>query len=105
MLCLPYHNPIRHLIIDQMHCLFLGIAHWIVKRLWIDGGKISKANLKLMEKRAKAIKVPVDLGRVPCKIAAREGFSNQSVQTYSNWFRNLWISKYASIFKEFIHPG
>ena len=44
-----------------MHCLFLGIAHWIVKRLWIDGRKISKTDLKINEKRAKAIKVPVDL--------------------------------------------
>ena len=27
MLRLPYFNPIRHLVIDLMHCLFLGIAH------------------------------------------------------------------------------
>jgi hypothetical protein len=26
MLRLPYFNPIRHLIVDPMHCLFLGIA-------------------------------------------------------------------------------
>jgi hypothetical protein len=36
MLRLPYFNPIRHLIVDPMHCLFLGIAHWIIKRLWIE---------------------------------------------------------------------
>jgi hypothetical protein len=56
MLCLPYHNPIRHLIIDQMHCLFLGIAHWIVKRLWIDGGKIGKTTSKLMKNEQKQSK-------------------------------------------------
>jgi hypothetical protein len=27
MLRLPYFNPIRHLVIDPMHCLFLKIAH------------------------------------------------------------------------------
>jgi len=41
MLRLPYFNPIRHLIVDPMHCLFLGIARWIIKRLWIDGVKIT----------------------------------------------------------------
>src|SRR6266513_2202784 len=63
MLRLPYFNPIRHLIVDPMHCLFLGIARWIIKRLWIDGGKITKTDLELMEKRAKEIKLPADMGR------------------------------------------
>ena len=75
MLRLPYFNPIRHLVIDLMHCLFLGIAHWIIKRLWIEEDKITKFDLELMEKRAKKIKVPSDLGRIPYKIATGEGFS------------------------------
>ena len=49
MLQLPYHNPIRHLVVNSMHCLFLRISHWIVKRLWIDGNKITKSDLELME--------------------------------------------------------
>jgi hypothetical protein len=76
MLRLLYFNPIRHLVIDLMHCLFLGIAYWIVKRLWIDNGKITKSDLDLMEKRAKTIKVPANLGQIPYKIATREGFSD-----------------------------
>jgi hypothetical protein len=75
MLRLPYFNPIRHLVVDPMHCLFLGIAHWIVKRLWVDGGKITQQHLELLEKRAKDIKIPADLGRIPNKIATGEGFS------------------------------
>jgi hypothetical protein len=43
--------------------------------LWIDGGKITKSDLKLMEKRAKNIKFPADLGRIPYKIATGKGFS------------------------------
>ena len=31
MLRLPYFNPIRFLVVDLMHNLFLGISHWIVK--------------------------------------------------------------------------
>ena len=57
-----------------MHNLFLGIAHWIVKRLWIDGGKISKEQLEIMQIRANNIKMPADLGRVLNKIATGEGF-------------------------------
>jgi len=76
MLRLPYLDPIRFLVVDPMHNLFLGIAHWIVKRLWIDNDKITKAHLELMEKRAKQIKVPADVGRIPYKIATEEGFSD-----------------------------
>ena len=75
LLRLPYFNPIRHLIVDPMHCLFLGIAPWIIKRLWIDGSKITKHDLEKMEKRAKIIQIPADLGRIPNKIVTGEGFS------------------------------
>ena len=47
----------------------------IVKKLWINKSKINKSNLELMEKRAKKIKIPADLGRIPYKIATGEGFS------------------------------
>ena len=85
MLRLPYHNPIRHLVVDPMHCLFLGISHWIVKRLWIDGNKITKSDLELMEKRAKCIKVPADLGRIPYKIATGEGFSSFTADQWKSF--------------------
>jgi len=38
LLRLPYFDPIRFLVVDPMHCLFLGIAKWIVKRIWVDKG-------------------------------------------------------------------
>lgn len=85
MLRLPYFNPIRHLVVDPMHCLFLGIARWIVKRLWVDGGKINKSNLELMAKRAKKICVPADIGRVPYKIATGEGFSGFTADQWKSF--------------------
>ena len=85
LLRLPYFNPIRHLVVDPMHCLFLGIAHWIVKRLWIDENKISKADLELMDKRAKSMKLPSDLGRIPHKIATGEGFSGFTADQWKNF--------------------
>jgi len=85
MLRLPYHNPIKHLIIDPMHCLFLGIARWIVKRLWIDGRKIDESRLKIIEKRAEEIKVPADLGRIPYKISTGEGFSGYTADQWKSF--------------------
>ena len=85
MLRLPYFDPIRFLVVNPMHNLFLGIAHWIVKRLWIDSVKITKSHLELMEKRAKNIKVPVDLGRIPYKIATGEGFSEYTANQWKSF--------------------
>ena len=85
MLRLPYFNPIRHLIVDPMHCLFLGIAHWIVKRLWIESGKITKSDLELMESRAKKIKLPADMGRIPDKIVTGEGFSGFTADQWKSF--------------------
>jgi hypothetical protein len=68
-----------------MHNLFLGIAYWIIKRLWIDGGKITKPDLELMERRAKQIKVPADLGRIPYKIATGEGFSGYTTDQWKSF--------------------
>src|SRR2546429_1373729 len=91
MLRLPYFDPIRFLMIDPMHNLFLGIAHWIVKRLWIDNEKITKVDLELMEKRAKQIKIPADVGRIPYKIATGEGFLDY---TANQW--KTFIMSYAT---------
>ena len=73
--CLPNFNPVRFLIVDLMHCLFLGIAKWIIMRLWIEEGKLNSENLSLMQKRANRIQVPVDIGRLPSKISMGKGFS------------------------------
>ena len=47
LLRLPYFNPIRHCVIDPMHNLFLGIAHWIVKDYGLMEEKFLKSSLKL----------------------------------------------------------
>src|SRR6266542_4382002 len=36
LLRLPYFDPIQFLSINPMHCLFLGIAKWIIKQIWVD---------------------------------------------------------------------
>ena len=59
-----------------MHCLFLGIAKWIVKRLWVDEGVLISSDLKKAQTIINQFQVPSDLGRIPGKIHAGEGFSN-----------------------------
>jgi hypothetical protein len=34
-----------------MHCLFLGIARWIVKRIWIDEGILDQQSLIKIQKK------------------------------------------------------
>ena len=68
-----------------MHCLFLRIVHCIVKRLWVDGSKLIRPDLELMEKRAKSIKVPANLEKIPYKIAIREGFSGYTADQWKSF--------------------
>ena len=72
---LPYFDPTKFLIVDPMHCLFLGIAKWIVTRLWIEKNRLTMKHLEIMQERANKIKVPSDIGRIPNKIATGDGFS------------------------------
>ena len=71
-----YFNPVRYCVVDPMHCLFLEVAKWIVTKLWISEGILDDAKLKIMQKRADAIKITSDLGRHPVRIATGDGFSN-----------------------------
>jgi hypothetical protein len=82
---LSYFNPVRFLVIDPMHCLFLGIAKWIVTRLWIEEGKLSPQDLLLMQNRANKIQVPADIGRIPGKISMGDGFSGFSADQWKTF--------------------
>jgi len=59
-----------------MHCLFLGIAKWIVKRLWIEEKVLILSALKKVQTVMNQFRVPSDIGRILRKIDIGEGFSN-----------------------------
>jgi hypothetical protein len=86
LLRLPYFDPIRFVTIDPMHCLFLGIAKWITKRIWVDEGILTEKVLQLIEKKMTEFRVPADLGRTPGKIKCGEGFSNFTADQWRNFF-------------------
>jgi len=82
---LPYFDPVRFLVVDPMHCLFLGIAKWIVTRLWIEEEKLTSQDLSLMQNRAAKIQVSADIGRIPKKISLGEGFSGFTADQWKSF--------------------
>ncbi|CAB4440138.1 unnamed protein product [Rhizophagus irregularis] len=86
LLRLPYFDPIMFTIVDPMHCLFLGIARWIVKRLWIETGVLSQETLKIIQKKMNEFQIPSDLDRIPGKIYSGEGFANFTADQWRLFF-------------------
>ena len=69
-----------------MHCLFLGIARWIVKRIWVDRGILDQESLIKIQRKMDEFQVPSDLGRIPGKIHCGEGFSNFTADQWRIFF-------------------
>jgi len=69
-----------------MHCLFFGIAKWIVKRIWIDRGILTPSHLNKIQKKMYEFQIPSDLGRIPGKIHGGEGFSNFTADQWRTFF-------------------
>jgi len=86
LLRLSYFDPIRFTTVDPMHCLFLGIAKWIVKRIWIDQGILTTNILNEVQKKMNQFSVPADIGRIPGKIYCGEGFSNFTADQWRIFF-------------------
>ena len=64
------------MVVDSMHCLFLGIGKWIMRQCLLNHNKLDNAKLLTIEKHISNVKVPADIGRIPSKIAhGLEGFN------------------------------
>ena len=61
LLDLPYFDPPTMLVIDPMHCLFLGIAKHFLKRVLIGQGILSQTDLSIIQNRVNAMCVPCDI--------------------------------------------
>ena len=82
LLELPYFDPIRMLLIDPMHCLFLGSAKYVAQKIWI-GKEILKSNhLDVIHERLSRIQVPLNIGRLPSKIDSGVTFT---AEQWMNW--------------------
>ena len=45
------YNNLNYYLTLTMHCLFLGIAKWIVKRIWIEEGVLTSNILEKVQKK------------------------------------------------------
>jgi len=86
LLRLPYMDPIRFAAVDPMHCLFLGIAKWIIKSIFVNEGKLSMEQLRVAQKRMDHVELPSDIGRIPPKIAiGNNGFSKLTADQWKTF--------------------
>jgi hypothetical protein len=86
LLRLPYMDPIRFAVVDPMHCLFLGIAKWIMKSIFVNQGKLTMDQLRVAQNRMDHVELPSDIGRIPPKIAIGDsGFSNLTADQWKTF--------------------
>ena len=86
LLRLPYMDPIRFAVVDPMHCLFLGVAKWIIRSIFINQGKLNMEHLRVAQSRMDHIELPSDIGRIPPKIAiGSDGFSNLTADQWKTF--------------------
>src|SRR6185295_11263976 len=74
---LKYFDPVKFMVVDLMHCLFLDISKWIMRQCLLNHNKLDNAKLLTIEKCMSNVKVPADIGRIPSKVAHRLEEFNQ----------------------------
>lgn len=83
LLELPYFDPIRMVVIDPMHNLFLGTGKHQLK-VWKDHTHdLLPVHFERIQKLIDSIQVPSDVGRIPHKIAS--GFASLNADQLKNW--------------------
>jgi hypothetical protein len=82
LLELPYYDSVRFLIVDPMHCLFLGIAKHTF-HTWKESEILNHSHLLIIQDRVDELITPPTLGRIPLKIGA--GFSSLTADQWKNW--------------------
>src|SRR6266496_2477137 len=87
LLCLLYMDPICFAAVDPMHCLFLGIAKWIIKSIFVNQGKLNMEQLQVAQNRIDHVELPSDMSCIPPKIAIGEnnGFSNLTADQWKTF--------------------
>ena len=79
---LPYYDPVRFVIIDPMHCLFLGIAKHTYK-VCSEIGILSDSDKESIQSRVDRLVTPSSIGRIPLEIAS--GFASLTADQWRNW--------------------
>lgn len=83
LLKLGYFDPVRMVVVDPMHNLFLGSAKHVMKVIWANHNIISPAMLLQMQEVTNSFHVPTDCGRIPRKLETN--FSGFTAAQFKNW--------------------
>ncbi len=89
LLQLPYFDPVRMLIIDPMHNLYLGTAKHIFNNVWLKRGVISTSYVQKINERIRCLVVPPEVrfnGLPAC-------MEHSSSLTAEQWM--LWVNYYS----------
>ncbi len=97
---LPYYDPIRMLVIDPMHNLFLGSAKRFIATLHSDKTVKMNTMLDQMQRCMDEFEVPPDMSRIPRKIASK--WADLTAAEWMHWtlyfsrivFRRMDLDKY-----------
>lgn len=89
LLQLPYFDPIRMLVIDPMHNLYLGTAKFIFSGIWLKKDFINPTLIDDINSRISSLVVPpeVRFGRLPACL------DYPSSLTAEQWM--LWVNYYS----------
>ena len=86
---LPYFDPVRMLIIDPMHNLYLGTAKFILHGIWLKNNIISSSDVQRINDKIMSWVIPPEarFSRLPGRIEHSSSF------TAEQWM--LWVNYYS----------
>ncbi|QRV95355.1 Transposase family Tnp2 domain-containing protein [Ceratobasidium sp. AG-Ba] len=78
LLKLPYWNGARMVVVDPMHCIFLGIVKWQLKNIWVKFQHMREGDgfeIDMLHDIIQSAQLPDFLGRPPPHTGTKQGGS------------------------------
>ena len=73
------------LLVDPMHCLFLGKANYIIRNIWIKQDIIGKQSLDIIQDRIQKVNFQFSVGRIPSRIDSGVTFTAEQWMNWTNY--------------------
>ena len=89
LLKLTYFDPVRMILIDPMHNLFLGSAKYMIHNVFLKQGFLDKRDIDVIHQRIEKVILPANLGRMPTQIDTKATFT---AEQWKNW--TIYFSVY-----------
>ena len=90
LLDLPYFDPVRMLLVDPMHNLFMGTAKHLTLDILIGRNILSRRSCAIIEQCLKKASVPIGLGRLPRKIDVGTFLTAEQWKNWTKLFNLLF---------------